>query len=63
MSTTEPAGFPERTDHPEVDLHARFDDLADPTELTIYSADVSDDPTTTWLTIDADHAIPLENIR
>lgn len=63
MSTIEPAGSPERNDYPAVDLHARFDDLADPTELTIYSVDLSDDPTTTWLSIDADHAIPLEELR
>lgn len=63
MSTTEPAGFPDRAGYPEVDLHARFDDLGDPTELTIYSVDGSDDPTTTWLSIDADHAISIEDLR
>lgn len=58
-STREPA----LADHPEFALHYRFDDPADPTELTIYPVTDFEDITTTWLTIDAEHAVDLEDLR
>jgi len=63
MIATEPATPSTLEAYPEFDLHARYDDLADPSELTVYSVADTDDPTTTWLSIDVEHAIPLEDLR
>ena len=63
MRSIAPAGHPDHEDYPAFDLHARFDDLADPAALTVYSVDAADDPTTAWLTVDADHVIPIEDLR
>ncbi len=63
MSAVEPSTQPTLTDYPDFDLHYRFDDPADPSEVTIYPVTDFDDITTTWLTIDADHAVALEDLR
>jgi len=46
----EPVGF---------DLRAAYDDPDDPETVTIHPAD-PEEPTTEWLTIDADLAVPVE---
>lgn len=46
---------------PELDLHARVDDEDDPQRLTVLPAGTDD--LTTWLTVDADVAVPLSDAR
>jgi hypothetical protein len=48
---------------PEFDLAYLFDDPDDPREVTVFSDAAGDDITTTWITIDAEHAVPIEQAR
>lgn len=48
---------------PTFDLTFRYDDPANPTEVTVFPAAEDDDRTTAWLTIDAAHAVPFEAVR
>ena len=43
---------------PEVELTYAFDDDADPRTVTLYPANRTED-TTTWITVDVDHAFDL----
>lgn len=47
---------------PEFELTYRFDDEANPQEVTLF-VDGDDDLTTRWLTMNRDSAVPLESIR
>lgn len=49
--------------YPEFDLQCLLDDWEEPTELTVFSAVEDDDLATTWLSIDACHAVALEDVR
>lgn len=46
---------------PDLDLDARVDDEDDPQRLTVLPAGTDD--LTTWLTVDADVAVPLSDVR
>lgn len=59
----EPTQQPPLADYPEFDLHYRFDDPADPTEVTVYPVTDVADITTTWLSMDADHTVAVEDLR
>lgn len=55
---------PELCAYPEFELCCRVDDREDPAEVTVYPADADDEAlVTTWLTVDAEHAVPLEAAR
>lgn len=58
-STNETANLEEL---PTFDLRYLYDDTETPSELTIFSPDM-ETLTTSWITIDASHAVPLEDIR
>ena len=47
---------------PRFDLEYGVDDTDRPTSVTVYAPD-ADDISTHWITIDADHAVPLEDVR
>lgn len=51
----------ELQEYPEFELTCLFDDAGDPDEVTILP-DENPDRTTTWLTIDVDHAVALDEI-
>lgn len=61
MSRTTPNDAPSRSrdGRPTFELTARFDDAVEPSEVTVFPSAV-DDSTTQWLTIDVEHALPLE---
>lgn len=65
MSTVERIG-PDRStvlsSYPEFELRFQFDDVETPREVTIYPAE-TDAITTTWITIDIEHAIALDDAR
>ena len=48
---------------PRFELVWRFDDPGDPSEVTVFPSDGGDDVTTTWLTVDTRHAVPLPEVR
>lgn len=48
---------------PSFDLTFRYDDATDPAELTVFPAGETDERTTAWLTVDVEHAVPLETVR
>lgn len=48
---------------PTFDLTFRYDDVENPAELTVFPAAEQEDGTTTWLTIDLEHAVSLETVR
>lgn len=45
---------------PEFDLRYLFDDGEDPSQVTVFSPE---DLQTTWMTVDSDAAVPLEEVR
>lgn len=47
---------------PDFDLEYLFDDDEDPTEVTVF-VDNAADLSTNWITIDAGHAVALEEVR
>lgn len=47
----------------EIDLEWLFDDEDDPSEITVYSTADDIDPVTTWLTVDCEHAVGLDDAR
>lgn len=49
-------------DFPEFDLCYLFDDEESPSEVTVFSTE-TDANATIWITIDAAHAVPLEEVR
>lgn len=48
---------------PVFDLDYLFDDRDHPTEVTVFPAEDTFDISTNWITIDIDHAVPLDRIR
>lgn len=65
MSTAEDAASTSATDleaPPEFELECRFDDPADPSELTVF-APGERRVATEWLTVDRATAVPLDWIR
>ena len=48
---------------PEFELASRYDDEDEPTEVTIFPAGLGEDLATTWLTVDVEHAVPLDQVR
>lgn len=48
---------------PQFELCCLFDDDLDPRILTVFPQHPEDDLTTEWISIDADHAVPLERVR
>jgi hypothetical protein len=53
----------DRTALPTFELEWAVDDADDPSEVTLFSDGEGDDLTVSWLTIDADHAVPIDEIR
>lgn len=49
-------------DFPEFDLSCAVDDEGTG-EVTVFPADESDDVCTRWISVDLDHAVPLEETR
>lgn len=49
--------------YPRFALCCLFDDRDDPRELTVFPARPDAGLTTEWITIDADHAMPLDAVR
>lgn len=61
MSTTATNSLPENAslfEYPDTDLAHLVDDQDNPTEVTIFSPE-SDDPTTSWITIDIDATVSI----
>lgn len=50
-------------DPPEFDLHCRFDDPENPTEVTVFPSDMGKPMTERWLSIEKGYALPIEEIR
>lgn len=48
---------------PEYELACRFDDEEAPTEVTVFPAEFGEDLATHWLTMDVEHAVPLDRAR
>ena len=48
---------------PDFDLSYLYDDSEEPTEVTVFPGDCGDELATNWITVDAGHAVPLEDIR
>lgn len=48
---------------PEFDLVCRVDDDERPREFTVFPAEAGPAVLTTWLTVDVDAAVPLEDCR
>lgn len=48
---------------PVFELDYLFDDRDRPTEVTVFPAEDTFDISTNWITIDIDHAVPLDRIR
>lgn len=63
MRAVEPAADTALEDYPEFDLRYRYDDPAAPTAVTVYPLSGFDDITTAWLSIDAEHAVAVEELR
>ena len=65
MSTTNPAADPpaDRHEPPAFDLEYRFDNPADPEELTVFPSRGDADVTTEWVTVDTADAVPVREIR
>ncbi|MFC4358650.1 hypothetical protein ACFO0N_11935 [Halobium salinum] len=66
MSVVGPKRPTETDEHarlPHFDLECLFDDEDDPSEVTVVSCRDEDDLLTTWLTVDSDTAVPLEDVR
>lgn len=49
-------------DFPSFDLGCLFDDRDDPSEVTVYPGSNAHDISTNWITMDLDHAVPLEDV-
>jgi hypothetical protein len=49
-------------DFPEFELSCAVDDEGTG-EVTVFPADESDDVCTRWISVDLDHAVPLEETR
>lgn len=49
-------------DLPAFALAYAFDDDDDPSEVTVFP-DAAEDVVTRWLTVDKEHAVPLEDVR
>lgn len=46
-----------------VELEFRFDDHEDPSEVTIFDPETMTSGATEWVTIDHEHAVPLDEMR
>jgi len=62
MSTTERTRVADPSATPTVELSYRYDDAADPQELTVF-APGSERLSTEWLTVPADAAVDLAEMR
>ena len=49
--------------YPEFVLCGLYDDDLDPQILTVFPRHPEDDLTTEWISVDADHAVPLDAVR
>ncbi|MFC6723676.1 hypothetical protein ACFQE1_04605 [Halobium palmae] len=49
--------------HADIELEHAYDDELCPTQLTLFSVREEDDRTTTWLSINVDHAVSLDAVR
>ncbi|MFT4947072.1 MAG: hypothetical protein ACI8TL_001312 [Natronomonas sp.] len=52
----------ELTDEPEFELECLFDDMEEPTELTIFTPE-GEATASEWITIDRPSAVPVTEIR
>jgi hypothetical protein len=50
------------SEHRQFDLECRPDDWEAPTEMTVYPS-TAEEVTTEWLTVDYDHAVPVDTVR
>ncbi|MUV90596.1 hypothetical protein GJ629_12365 [Halapricum sp. CBA1109] len=57
----DPAWFETAEEAPAYDLTFAYDDPEDPATVTIYPESATD--RTTWLSVDADHAVSLADAR
>ena len=48
---------------PAFELTYLYDDDDNPTEVTVFLAGTDDGLATQWLTIDREHAVPLESVQ
>jgi hypothetical protein len=53
----------DRAEFPTFELEWAVDDADDPGEVTVFSDCEKDALAVTWLTMDADHAVPLDETR
>lgn len=54
----------ERCAPPSFELASTVDDPDDPGEVTVFPADADDESlVTTWISVDPDGAVPLEDVR
>ncbi|WP_435194946.1 hypothetical protein [Natronomonas sp. EA1] len=54
---------PSNADVPHFDLVCALDDTDSPTEVTVFARDSLETLATEWITIDVDHAVPVDEIR
>jgi hypothetical protein len=57
-----PVSTVESTTGAPVALKWEYDDRADPSQMTVYDPG-AEDPTTAWLTVDVDCAVPLDGME
>ncbi|MFB6296697.1 MAG: hypothetical protein ABEH66_07675 [Halobacteriales archaeon] len=65
MSATTAESDPTRglDDPPEYDLHCRFDDPEDPSEVTVFPGNQEESLTEQWISIEKGYALPVEEVR
>lgn len=65
MSATDnrPSTEPGNEDPPTFELSYRFDDLQNPTEVTVFPGDSDESNTEQWITIENGYALPIEEVR
>lgn len=59
----EPGAAHHLGDFPEYEPEYYLDDAENPTTITICSADTSGKIATEWITVDATHAVAIEEVR
>jgi hypothetical protein len=58
-----PTGDRETESFPDFDLDCLLDDWESPSEVTVFSTMTDAEMRTQWITVDENHAIPLDQIR
>lgn len=48
---------------PRFDIRCHLDDIDDPTEVTVFTDTRTVELATQWVSIDAEHAVALEDVR